>query len=98
MLEGGGCGGGVGRWILSRYIVCRQLSKNKYQLFLTTKETWKGSFLVNGFIAVKRHHDQGKYLIGADLQFQRFSPLSSWWEEWQPIGRHGAVGVESFTS
>jgi hypothetical protein len=34
---------------------------------------------------VKRHHDhsnsyKGKHLIGADLQVQRFSPLSSWWE------------------
>jgi hypothetical protein len=35
-----------------------------------------------GFTAVKRHHDQGKsykkqHLIGAGLQVQRFSPLSS---------------------
>jgi hypothetical protein len=35
-----------------------------------------------GFIAVKRHHDQGnsykgKYLIGAGLQFQMYSPFSS---------------------
>ena len=35
-----------------------------------------------GFTAVKRHHDQGnsyngKHLIGASLQFQRFSLLSS---------------------
>ena len=32
---------------------------------------------------MKRHHDQdnlykGKHLIGAGLQFQSFSPLSSW--------------------
>jgi hypothetical protein len=38
-----------------------------------------------GFIAVKRHHDQGnsnkgKRLIGAGLEFQEFSPLSSWQE------------------
>ena len=37
--------------------------------------------LTQGFVAVKRHHDQGncykgKHLIGAGLQFQRFSPLS----------------------
>ena len=37
---------------------------------------------------MKRHHDQGnsykgKHLIGAGLQFQRFSPLSSWQEAWQ---------------
>jgi hypothetical protein len=36
-------------------------------------------------IAMKRHHDhrnsyKGRYLIGAGLQFQRFSPSSSWWE------------------
>ena len=36
-------------------------------------------------MTVKRHHDQGnsykgKHLIEAGLQFQRFSPLSSWWE------------------
>jgi hypothetical protein len=38
---------------------------------------------------VNRHHDQGKsykkhYLIGAGLQVQRFSPLSSRWE-------HGSI-------
>jgi hypothetical protein len=50
----------------------------------------KGSnYLSKGFIAVKRHHDhgnssEGKHLIGAGLQVQRFSPLSSWWE-------HGSV-------
>ena len=47
------------------------------------------------FIAVKNHHDHSnsykeKHLIGAGLQFQRFSPLSSWWEAWQRAGRHGA--------
>jgi hypothetical protein len=30
--------------------------------------------------------------IGAGLEFQRFSPLSSWWEAWQCAGRHGAAG------
>jgi hypothetical protein len=34
---------------------------------------------------MKRHHDQGnsykkKYLIGASFQFERFSPISPWWE------------------
>jgi hypothetical protein len=38
---------------------------------------------------VNRHHDQGKsykkqHLIGASLQVQRFSPLSSRWE-------HGSI-------
>jgi hypothetical protein len=38
---------------------------------------------------VNRHHDHGKsykkqYLIGAGLQVQRFSPLSSRWE-------HGSI-------
>ena len=37
---------------------------------------------------VQRHHGQGqsykgKHLIGTSLQFQRFSPLSSWQEVWQ---------------
>jgi hypothetical protein len=55
------------------------------------------TFLSEGFIAMKRHHDQGKsykglHLIGAGLQVQRFSPLSSWWEAWQHPGRHGARG------
>jgi hypothetical protein len=33
---------------------------------------------------MKRHHDQGKHLIGASLQVQRFSPVSSWQE-------HGSI-------
>ena len=45
--------------------------------------------LVRVSIAVKRHHEQGnsykqQHLIGAGLQVQRFSPLSSRWE-------HGSV-------
>jgi hypothetical protein len=45
-------------------------------------------------IAVKRHHDQNnsykdKHLIGAGLEFQRFSPLS-WPEAWQHPGKCGA--------
>jgi hypothetical protein len=35
-----------------------------------------------------------KYLIGARLQFQRFSPLSVW----QHADRHGAEGTESSMS
>jgi hypothetical protein len=31
-----------------------------------------------------------KHLIGAGLQVQRFSPLSSWRKPWMPAGRHGA--------
>jgi hypothetical protein len=43
---------------------------------------------------VKRY-DQGnssnvKHLIGAGLQFQKLSLLSSWWEAWLQAGRHGA--------
>jgi hypothetical protein len=34
----------------------------------------------------------------AGLQFQRFNPLSPWWEAWQHAGRHGAGGAESSTS
>jgi hypothetical protein len=53
-------------------------------------------------IAVNRHRDQGKsykgqYLIGAGLQVQRFSPLSSWQEAWQCPGRHGAGGGANST-
>jgi hypothetical protein len=53
---------------------------------------------------VKRHHDhvnsyKRKHLIGAGLQFQRFSPLSSWWEAWPHVGKHGAgERAESFIS
>jgi hypothetical protein len=57
-----------------------------------------------GFIALKRHHNQGnsykgQYLIGAGLQFQRFRPLSSWQKAWPHLGKHGAgEGAESSTS
>ena len=56
------------------------------------------SVLVRVFNAVERHHDQsnsykGKRLIGAGLRFQRFSPLSSWWEVWWQASRHGAAEV-----
>jgi hypothetical protein len=37
-----------------------------------------------------------KHLIGAGLQFQRFSPLSSWQGAWQMLAGAGAV-TESFT-
>jgi hypothetical protein len=38
-----------------------------------------------GFTSVKRQYDhgnsyEGKHLTEAGLEFQRFSPLSSWWE------------------
>jgi hypothetical protein len=51
--------------------------------------------LVRVAIAVNRHQDHGnsykeKYLIGPGFQFQRFGPLSPWWEAWQHAGRHGA--------
>jgi hypothetical protein len=44
---------------------------------------------------VKRHQDHGnfnkrKHLTGAGLQFQRFSPLSSWWGAQWHAGRHDA--------
>jgi hypothetical protein len=53
-------------------------------------------------ISVKRHHDhrisyERKHLIGAGLQFQRFSPLSPWAEAWQYADRQGAVGAKSST-
>ena len=57
-----------------------------------------------GFIAVMGQHEhsnsyKGKHFIGAGLQFQRFSPLSSWQEAWQCAGRHGAgEGAESSVS
>ena len=38
------------------------------------------------------------HLIGAGLQVQRFSPLSSRWKTWQHSGRHGAGGAESSAS
>ena len=62
------------------------------------------SVLVRVSIALKRHHDQGnsykgQHLIGADLQVQRFSPLTSRWKAWQDTGRHGTAGrVESSIS
>jgi hypothetical protein len=56
------------------------------------------------FIVVKRHHDpgnyyEGKHLIGSGWHFQRFSPLTSWWQVWQHVGRHGTGEVaKSFAS
>jgi hypothetical protein len=49
-------------------------------------------------IAVKRHHDhsnspKGKHLTGTCSQFQRFSPLLSWWEAWLHEGRPGPEEV-----
>ncbi|EDL86921.1 sodium channel, voltage-gated, type VIII, alpha polypeptide, isoform CRA_d [Rattus norvegicus] len=43
-------------------------------------------------MAVKRRHDhsstcKGNHFIGAGLQFERFSPLSSWREAWLHPGR-----------
>lgn len=35
-------------------------------------------------------HFLKRHLIGAGLQFQRFSPLLSWQEAWWPAGRRGA--------
>ena len=59
--------------------------------------------LVSVSVAVKRHHNQGnsykrQHLIGAALKVLRFSPLSSWQEAWQYLGRHGTGGAESSTS
>jgi hypothetical protein len=60
--------------------------------------------LVRVSIALKRHHEQDnpytrQHLIGAGLQVQRFSSLSSRWEAWQHPGRHGAgKGAEISTS
>jgi hypothetical protein len=62
------------------------------------------SDMVRVSMVVKKHHDhrssyKSKHLIGAGLQFQRFSSLSSWWEAWQSAGRHSArEGAESSTS
>jgi hypothetical protein len=52
---------------------------------------------------VKRHQGQdnsykGQHLIGAGLQVQRFGPLSSRLEHWQPPGRHSIGGGESSAS
>ena len=52
------------------------------------------ALLSQGFIAVKRHHEHGNSykgnIIGAGLQFQGFSPLSSRQEAWQHPVRCGA--------
>jgi hypothetical protein len=52
---------------------------------------------------MKRHRDQGnsykgKHLIRAGLQFQRFSPLSPWWETQQHAGRFDAGGAKGSIS
>ena len=46
---------------------------------------------------MRRHHAhsnsyKGKHLIWADILFQWFSPLLSWWQAWGYAGRHGAGG------
>ena len=56
-------------------------------------------FLIFVSIAMKSHHEQGttyksKQLIGAGLQFQRFSPFLSQQEGWQHAGRQDD-GVEA---
>ena len=53
------------------------------------------SVLIKISITLRKHHDhsksyKGKHLIGAGLQFQRFSPLSSCgWGTYWLAGRHG---------
>lgn len=53
---------------------------------------------------MKKHHDHcnsytGKCLIGPELQFRRFSPLSLWQGAWQHVGsRDAGEGNESSTS
>ena len=59
--------------------------------------------LVRVIASMKRQPDQGnsnkrKHLFRAGLQFQRFRPLSSRQEVWQPLGRLGAGGAESSTT
>lgn len=52
-------------------------------------------------IAVKRRHDsyKGNHLTGAGLQFQRFSPLSSWSETcWHGVRQGAGEVAESSTS
>ena len=84
--------------ILGNHLYCAVYIRNTkiiLDLFLSVL------VLVRVFIAVKRHHDQGntykgKQLIGAGLQFQRFSPLQSWWEAWHLRGRLGAERTKEF--
>ena len=60
--------------------------------------------LVRASIAVNRHHDhdncyRGQHLIEAGLPVHRSRLLSSWQENWQRAGSHGArEGAESFMS
>jgi len=75
---------------------CRQDRKQYAGFCESSKYSYRVSY---SFVAVKRYHDQGNsykghHLIGADLQFQMSSPLSSWWETWQHSGRHSARGIE----
>jgi hypothetical protein len=49
-------------------------------------------------IAIKRHHDQGQYLIGAGFLVLRLNPLSSWWKACQHPGKHDTRGAENSTS
>ena len=81
-------------------------SKQKYgQGYLAIPQSLvPTSVSVRVSVAVKGHNGQGnsykgKHLIGAGLQIQRFSPLSSWQEAWQCPDRHSALeGAESSTS
>lgn len=55
-------------------------------------------YLSHCSITLKRHHDQDnsyqrKHFIGAGLQFQRFSPLSTWQGAGWHAGRHGTGEV-----
>ena len=78
---------------------------NKSYIRKVKENLWKSLciyYLVGVSIALNRHHEHDntykeKLLNGAGLEFQRFSPLSSWQEGWQCVSRHGAGAKSSIS-
>ena len=83
-----------------RVFICINVFKNRkswYGVCFSLCDT-KHDCLGQCSIAIKRHHDHGT--LRTCLQFQRFSPLSSWQEDSNTcsIGRCGAEAADSSTS
>jgi hypothetical protein len=86
---------------VSHACVSKALLKTKA---ITPMAVTKALVLVMISVTVKTHHDHSslykwKHLVGAGLQVQRFSLLSSWQGTWQCPGRKGVGGgAKSSTS
>ena len=71
------------------------INKNDFKkIFKENEGDWG-----NNSVTMTNNSYKVQHFIGAALQVQRFSPLSSWQEARQPAGRHGTgEGAEGSTS